>query len=45
MNDATPGSPEIFNRRVLRRHRDRAAAKIAAHDFLLREVSERLLEP
>ena len=37
-------SPEIFDRRSLRQHRDRAAAGIAAHDFLFREVGERLLE-
>lgn len=37
-------SPEIFDRRVLRRHRARAAAGIADHDFLLREVAERLLD-
>jgi NADH dehydrogenase [ubiquinone] 1 alpha subcomplex assembly factor 5 len=37
-------TPEIFDRRVLRRHRDRAAAGIAAHDFLFREVAERLLD-
>jgi len=35
---------EIFDRRVLRRHRDRAAPGIAAHDFLFREVAERLLD-
>jgi len=35
---------EIFDRRVLRRHRDRAAAGIGAHDFLFREVGERLLD-
>jgi SAM-dependent methyltransferase len=35
---------EIFDRRVLRRHRDRAAPGIAGHDFLLREVAERLLD-
>lgn len=35
---------EIFDRRVLRRHRDRAAAGIGAHDFLFREVAERLLD-
>jgi NADH dehydrogenase [ubiquinone] 1 alpha subcomplex assembly factor 5 len=40
MNDL----PEIFDRRVLRRHRDRAAAGIDAHDFLFREVGERLLD-
>ena len=37
-------TPEIFDRRVLRRHRDRAAAGIGQHDFLIREVAERLLE-
>ncbi|MGD1880106.1 MAG: methyltransferase domain-containing protein [Kiloniellaceae bacterium] len=35
---------EIFDRRVLRRHRARAAAGIAGHDFLIREVAERLLD-
>ncbi len=40
MNDL----PVIFDRRVLRRHRDRAAAGIGAHDFLFREVAERLLD-
>src|SRR3546814_10533023 len=35
---------EIFDRRVLRHHRDRAAAGIADHDFLFREVAERLLD-
>ncbi len=38
------GSPEIFDRRLLRRRRERAAARFAAHDFLLREVAERLTE-
>ncbi|MEQ8402451.1 MAG: methyltransferase domain-containing protein [Roseitalea porphyridii] len=38
------GNPEVFDRRVLRRHRDRAAATIGAHDFLVREVGERLLD-
>lgn len=37
-------SPEIFDRQGLRLHRDRAAAGIAGHDFLIREVGERLLE-
>jgi SAM-dependent methyltransferase len=35
---------EIFDRRILRRHRERAAAGIADHDFLIREVAERLLD-
>ncbi|MEO3427226.1 methyltransferase domain-containing protein [Pelagibius sp. CAU 1746] len=36
--------PEIFDRRCLRRHRERAAGAIAEHDFLIREVAERLLD-
>ncbi len=34
----------VFDRRAVRRHRDRAAASFAAHDFLVREVGGRLLE-
>jgi SAM-dependent methyltransferase len=34
----------VFDRRQLRRHRDRAAAALPAHDFLLREASVRLTE-
>ncbi|WP_193368549.1 methyltransferase domain-containing protein [Pelagibius marinus] len=37
-------SPEIFDRASLRRHRERAAAAIGEHDFLIREVAERLLD-
>ncbi|NIA71860.1 methyltransferase domain-containing protein [Pelagibius litoralis] len=37
-------SPEVFDRQSLRLHRDRAAEGIAQHDFLFREVGERLLE-
>jgi SAM-dependent methyltransferase len=33
-----------FDRASVRRHRDRAAAKLSSHDFLLREVGERLGE-
>lgn len=40
MND----SPEVFDRQSLRLHRDRAAATLTEHDFLLREVGERLLD-
>ncbi|HIP77326.1 MAG TPA: methyltransferase domain-containing protein, partial [Kiloniellaceae bacterium] len=40
MND----SPEVFDRQSLRLHRDRAAGTLAEHDFLLREVGERLLD-
>ncbi len=34
----------VFNRDVVRQHRDRAAGAIASHDFLLREVAARLLD-
>jgi SAM-dependent methyltransferase len=34
----------VFDRLSVRRHRDRAAATLAAYDFLLREVAERLLD-
>lgn len=35
---------EIFDRTAVRRHRDRAAARMADHDFLYREVATRLRE-
>jgi SAM-dependent methyltransferase len=35
---------EPFDRRTVRRHRDRAAAGFAHHDFLLRAAAERLIE-
>jgi SAM-dependent methyltransferase len=38
------GAPEVFDRRALRRHRDRAAARFSEHDFLFREIGERLVE-
>jgi NADH dehydrogenase [ubiquinone] 1 alpha subcomplex assembly factor 5 len=34
----------IFDRRAVRRHRDRAAPGLGAHDFLFTEVAERLSE-
>jgi len=34
----------LFDRRLLRRRRDRAASGIAAHDFLFREAAERLAD-
>jgi NADH dehydrogenase [ubiquinone] 1 alpha subcomplex assembly factor 5 len=37
-------SMNIFDRRLVRLHRDRAAAGLAAHDFLFREVAERLAD-
>ena len=35
---------QVFDRATVRRNRERAAAKFAAHDFLFREVGERLLD-
>ena len=35
---------QVFNRRSVRRHRDRAAPGLAAHDFLYREAAERLVD-
>ncbi len=37
-------APRLFDRKAVRRNRDRAAAALSAHDFLLREVGARLLE-
>jgi SAM-dependent methyltransferase len=34
----------VFDRRTVRRHRDRAAVAFDRHDFLLREVGERLVD-
>jgi len=36
--------PVVFDRTQVRRQRDRAAARIDAHDFLLREVGDRLAD-
>lgn len=38
------GVTQLFDRSAVRRHRDRAAAGFADHDFLIREVSGRLNE-
>jgi SAM-dependent methyltransferase len=37
-------NPDIFDRRLLRRRRDRAAAHIARHDFLLARVADDMVE-
>lgn len=37
-------SMEVFDRRLVRRHRDRAADRLAEHDFLIREVADRLAD-
>ena len=38
------GRTQIFDRRAVRLHRDRAAAHLSDHDFLLREVAGRLAD-
>ena len=35
---------DVFDRRAVRQHRERAAAGLEQHDFLLREVGERLAD-
>ena len=37
-------SMNVFDRRLVRRHRERAAAHLDGHDFLFREVAERLAD-
>lgn len=39
-----PDPIRIFDRSLLRKRRDRAADRFAAHDFLVREVAERLAD-
>ncbi len=36
------GAINLFDRAAVRRHRDRAAARIGEHDFLFREIANRL---
>src|SRR5258708_22713969 len=45
MSDSPPSDPAApFDRRLLRRRRDRAAAGLQAHEFLFREAAERLAD-
>ena len=39
-----PDAMNVFDRRIVRLHRDRAAGGLAENDFLLREVGERLAD-
>ncbi len=39
-----PNSMMVFDRRAVRKHRDRSAGTISMHDFLLREIASRLIE-
>lgn len=42
--NTVPEQARIFDRRLLRRRRDRSAADLHAHDFLLTEIAERLAD-
>lgn len=44
MADRAPDTMQVFDRRAVRAHRARAAGTLTAHDFLIREVAERLAE-
>jgi SAM-dependent methyltransferase len=44
MGEVSRDSMRVFDRRLLRRRRDRAAAGLGGHDFLFREVAARLAE-
>lgn len=44
MQDTVPEQARVFDRRMLRQRRARAAALPGDHDFLLREVGERLVD-
>lgn len=44
LSTTVPAKARIFDRHLLRRRRDRAAAAFGDHDFLIAEVAERLLD-
>jgi len=44
MTRAPEGAPRVFDRDAVRRHRDRAADRFEDHDFLFREIGERLVD-
>jgi len=44
MTRAPEGAPRVFDRDAVRRHRDRAADRFDHHDFLFREIGDRLVE-
>jgi NADH dehydrogenase [ubiquinone] 1 alpha subcomplex assembly factor 5 len=44
VGNETPDTVQIFDRRAVRRHRDRAAAHLSNYDFLLRDVADRLAD-
>ena len=44
LRDTVPAKARVFDRDLLRRRRDRQAGGFGAHDFLMAEVAERLLD-
>jgi NADH dehydrogenase [ubiquinone] 1 alpha subcomplex assembly factor 5 len=44
MAELAPDTMQVFDRRAVRGHRARAAGAFVAHNFLIREVAERLAE-
>lgn len=44
MTSSLPSDRHVFDRRAVRRHRERAAARITEYDFLFREVADRLAD-
>lgn len=44
LRETMPAKARVFDRELLRRHRDRQAGGFAVHDFLMAEVAERLLD-
>lgn len=44
MSAAAPDDILVFDRRAVARHRERAARTLDAHDFLFREIAERLID-
>lgn len=44
LSETVPAKARIFDRRLLRDRRDRAAIHFADHDFLIAEIAERLLD-
>ena len=44
MTSSLPSERHVFDRRAVRRHRERAAARLSEHDFLYRELADRLAD-
>ena len=44
MRETVSPDVSVFDRRIVRLHRDRAARKFGEHDFLMREIGDRLVD-